>query len=61
MKYEYTLGKSKSWSESAVVGIIAAFLCFIGAVVSTLMPYLFIGMGVVLFIAGITGFLKRVR
>lgn len=61
MKYEYTLGKSKSWSESAVVGIIGGSLCVVGAMLCTIMPVLFLGMGVVLVVAGITGFLKRVN
>ena len=61
MKYEYKLGKSNSWSESAVVGIIAGCMCVVGAVLCTIMPVLFLGIGVVLVIAGITGFLKRVN
>lgn len=61
MRYDYKLGKAKNWTESAVVGTIGLGLCIIGAGLSSLLPILLGILGVVLFVAGVTGFLKRVE
>jgi hypothetical protein len=61
MKFTYKLGKTTNWNESAIIGIVALVVCIVGAMLSTLFPILLGLMGVVLFIAGITGFLKRVE
>lgn len=61
MQYEYKLGKTKNWKESAIVGTIGLGICIVGAMVSTLLPILLGVLGVGLFVAGVTGFLKRVE
>ena len=59
MKYEYEIGKSNNWKESAIVGSLGGILCVGAGVVCTIMPAIFCVLGVVVFVAGITGFLKR--
>lgn len=59
MKVTYKIGKSKNWRESAIVGIIGAFLCLVAGVLCTLMPVLFGILGVVMLIAGLGGYMKR--
>lgn len=60
MKITYRIGKSKNWKESATVGIIGAFLCIVGSVICAVLPPLLLGLGAIILVAGLAGFMKMV-